>query len=96
MGWVIILRRVSLLSQRFRATFAALWVIGAAAVGVAAEQPADSTWTALRPLPHQGRAAVFALAVDPTNNQVLVAANSERSLLRSPNGGGSWAAVHTA
>lgn len=96
MGWVIILRRVSLLSQRLPATFAALWVIGAALVGIAADKPADSTWTALRPLPHQGQAAVFALAVDPTNNQVLVAANSERSLLRSPNAGGSWTAVHSA
>lgn len=72
-------------------------MVGATALlGVAAEQPADSTWTALRPLPHQGRAAVFALAVDPTNNQVLVAANSEGTLLRSPNAGTSWTAVHSA
>jgi hypothetical protein len=96
MGWVIILRLVSLLSQRLPATLAALWVVGATALSVGAEQPADSTWTALRPLPHQGRVAVFALAVDPTNNQVLVAANSERSLLRSPNAGSSWTTVHAA
>ena len=96
MRWVIILRLVSLLSQRLGATVAAVWVVGATALSVAAEQAADSTWTALRPLPHQGRVAVFALAVDPTNNQVLVAANSERSLLRSPNAGSSWTTVHAA
>jgi hypothetical protein len=73
----------------------ALWVVGTTALGAAAAQPSDSTWTALKPLPHQGRSAVFALAVDPTNAQALVAANSEGSLLRSTNGGGSWTAVHS-
>ena len=72
----------------------ALWAIGIAALNAAADVPADSTWVALKPLPHQGKTAVFALAVDPSNNQVLVAANSEGSLLRSPNAGVSWTSVH--
>jgi hypothetical protein len=54
----------------------------------------DSTWVALAPLPHQGRTAVFALAVDPSNNQALLAGNSQGSLLKSSNGGASWIAVH--
>lgn len=55
----------------------------------------DSTWTLLKPLPGQGRSAIFALAVDPTNNQNLVAGNSQGTLLRTTNGGESWTAVHT-
>jgi hypothetical protein len=50
---------------------------------------------ALKPLPHQGRSAIFALAVDPANNQVLLAGNSEGSLLRSTNAGSTWASVHS-
>lgn len=73
----------------------ALWAIGIAALSAAADAPPDSTWIALKPLPHQAKSAVFALAVDPSNSQVLVAANSEGSLLRSPNAGVSWASVHT-
>lgn len=72
----------------------ALWAIGIAATQAAADAPTDSTWIALKPLPHQGQTAVFAFAVDPSNNQALVAANSEGSLLRSPNGGASWSIVH--
>lgn len=93
---MIIGRLVSLLSRRLAATAATLWVLETAAVGVAAAQPADSTWATIRPVPHQGRTAVFALAVDPTNNQALVAANSEGSLFRSGNGGASWTQVHAA
>jgi photosystem II stability/assembly factor-like uncharacterized protein len=55
----------------------------------------DSTWVALPPLPQQGRVAVFALTVDPDNNQVLVAGNSQGSLLRSTDGGNTWTSVHT-
>lgn len=86
---------VSLLSRRLGATAAALWVIGATAVAAAAAQPADSTWTAIQPLPHQGRSAVFALAVDPTNNQIVLAASSQGSLVRTVNGGAGWTSVHT-
>ncbi len=70
-------------------------MIGVAAVNVAAALP-DSTWVALKPLPGQGRVALFALAVDPANNQVVLAANSQGSLLRTTNGGGSWTTVHSA
>jgi hypothetical protein len=54
-----------------------------------------STWVALKPLPHQGRSAVFALAVDPANSQVVIAGNSEGSLLRSVDGASSWTSVHS-
>ena len=50
---------------------------------------------ALKPLPGQGRSAIFALAVDPNNNQEVVAANSQGSLLRTTNGGGNWSTVHS-
>ena len=93
---MIIGRLVSLPSRRLAATAATLWVLGTAAAGVAAAQPADSTWAAIRPVPHQGRTAIFALAVDPTNNQALVAANSEGSLFRTGNGGASWTQVHAS
>lgn len=73
----------------------ALWVVAVAALNAVADAPTDSTWVPLSPLPHQGRAALFALAVEPSNNQVLIAGNSEGSLLRSPNGGTTWTAVHT-
>src|SRR5207253_903882 len=75
-------------------TFVALWVILIAALGALADAPPDSTWVALKPLPHQGRAAVFALAVDPSNNQSLLAGTSDGSLLRSTNGASSWTQVH--
>jgi photosystem II stability/assembly factor-like uncharacterized protein len=92
---VIIGALVSLLRMRLGATFVALWVVGIAALNALAEQPADSTWTGLKPLPHQGKTAIFGLAVDPANNQVVVAANSEGTLLRTPNAGVSWTAVHS-
>jgi hypothetical protein len=38
---------------------------------------------------------VLALAVDPSNNQALIAGNSQGSLLRSTNGGSSWTSVYT-
>jgi hypothetical protein len=38
---------------------------------------------------------VLALAVDPSNNQVVIAGNSQGSLLRSSNGGSSWTSVYT-
>ena len=55
----------------------------------------NSTWVAMKPLPHQGHVAVFALAVDPSNNQSLLAGNSAGAILRSPDGGTTWTQVHT-
>ncbi|MFI5168697.1 MAG: hypothetical protein ACHQQS_19000 [Thermoanaerobaculales bacterium] len=75
--------------------FVALWVVAFAAIGVSAEAPAPSTWVALKPLPHQGRSAIFALAVDPANNQVVIAGNSEGTLLRTSDAGSTWAPVHS-
>jgi len=86
---------VSLLGQRLAATAVVLWVIGIAATNVLADALPDSTWVALKPLPHMGRSAVFALAVDPSNNQSLVVGNTDGSLLRSTNGGATWTTVHT-
>jgi photosystem II stability/assembly factor-like uncharacterized protein len=70
-------------------------VVTFAAIGVSADAPAPSTWVALKPLPHQGRSAIFALAVDPANNQVLIAGNSEGALLRSTDAGSTWASVRS-
>ena len=86
---------VSLPGRRLLATLAGFWLIGTAALNAVADAPTDSTWIPITPLPHQGRSAVFALAVDPNNNQVLVAANSDGTLFRSPNAGTTWVGVHT-
>ena len=85
---------VSLPGRRLLATAVALWWMGFAAVVVIAGALPDSTWVALKPLPGQGRSAIFAVAVDPANNQVVVAANSQNALLRTTNGGSSWTSVH--
>ncbi len=96
---MIIGRLVSLLGLRLAATAVALWLIAMATtvvLGVAlADALPDSTWVRLGALPHQGRSAIFALAVDPANNQVLLAGSSDGSLLRSANGGDSWNVVHS-
>lgn len=55
----------------------------------------DSTWTSVRPLPHQGRTAIFALAVDPSNNDSVLGGGSEGSLFRSTDGGATWTTTHT-
>ena len=76
------------------ATLVALWAVTFATIGAFAA-PAPSTWVALKPLPHQGRSAIFALAVDPANSQVLVASNSEGSLLKSTDAGSTWSSVYS-
>src|SRR5216684_1905904 len=93
-AWVIIGRLVSLSSRRLAATL--VWLIGGliVSVGAVAGTLPDSTWVALPPLPQQGQSPVFALAVDPTKDQVLIAGNSKGSLLRSTDGGSTWTAVH--
>src|SRR5438477_220508 len=93
--WVIIGRLVSHLGQRLAATVVALWVTAITALNVFADAQPDSTWIALKALPHQGRVAVLALAVDPANKQAVIAGTSDGSMLRSTNGGGSWTVVHT-
>ena len=73
----------------------ALCVMAIAALTAAADALPQSTWVPLKALPHQGRAAIFALAVDPSNNQAVVVGTSDGSLLRSTNGGAGWTVVHT-
>jgi hypothetical protein len=92
---VIIGTLVSLSRRRLAATFVALWVIAFAAMNALADALPPSTWVALKPLPHQGRTAIFALAVDPSNSQRLIAGNSEGTLLRSSDGAATWTSVHT-
>src|ERR1700737_1572652 len=64
-------------------------------MGVLADAPPPSTWVALKALPHQGRSAIFALAVDPSNNQAVIAGNSVGALLRSTDGAATWNQVYT-
>ncbi len=73
----------------------ALCVFAFAAIGVLADTPPPSTWSALKPLPRQGRSAILALAVDPANNKVLIAGNSAGMLLRSGDGGSTWTSVYS-
>ncbi|GAC1472926.1 MAG: hypothetical protein PVSMB3_06910 [Candidatus Dormibacteraceae bacterium] len=73
----------------------ALGVIAFASMGVLADAPPPSTWVALKALPHQGRTAIFALAVDPSNNQIVLAGNSAGALLRSTDGAETWTRVYT-
>ena len=94
-AWVIIGWLVSLLGRRLLATLVALWVVTLASIITLADGPPPSTWVALKPLPHQGRSAIFALAVDPLNSQVLIAANSEGSLLRSADGASTWTSTRS-
>ncbi|HKC18882.1 MAG TPA: hypothetical protein VKE27_04555 [Candidatus Dormibacteraeota bacterium] len=86
---------MSLLGSRLAATAVALWVIAIASVTALADSLPDSTWVELPPLPHQGSNAIFALAVDPANNQVVLAGNSQGSVLKSSNGGITWNVVHS-
>ena len=72
-----------------------MWVLAIAAWTVFADALPDSTWVALKPVPHQGHSALFALAVDPSNNQAVIAGTSDGTLLRSTNGATSWTTVHT-
>jgi hypothetical protein len=81
--------------SQIAATVLAVWVVTFAAMGAHAQAPPPSTWAALKPLPHQGRSAIFALAVDPANNETLLAGSSDGSLQRSTDGGSTWKSTHT-
>lgn len=106
-AWVIIGSLVSLSRQRLVATLVALlsfaWAgfgmqVPASAEGVVAVSRTlpPSTWVALSPLPDQGQSAIFALAVNPLNNQIVMAGRSDGALMRSADGGSTWKAVHGA
>ncbi len=85
---------VSLLARRLLATVAVLWFVVLVAAGVLANAIPDSTWVALEALPDQARSPIFALAVDPSNNQSVFAGSSKGAILRSANGGASWITAH--
>lgn len=54
---------------------------------------ADNTWTLLAPLPEKLDAPVFALAVSPTDSQLVLAGTGTGSIYRSRDGGQTWASV---
>jgi len=93
-AWVIIGRLVSLSSRRLAATLVALIGTVIVCAGAVAATLPDSTWMALPSLPKQGQSPVFALAVDPANNQALIAGSGQGYLLRSTDGGSTWTTVH--
>ncbi len=86
---------MSLFGQRLLATIVALWVVAIAGSPVVVAAQPDSTWVALSPLPNQPRSALFALAVDPFSNQLVIAGDARGSLFRTTNGGASWKSVHS-
>jgi hypothetical protein len=93
---VIIGTLVSLPRKRLVATFVTLLACVSAGISALGATLPPSTWVALPPLPQQGQSAIFALAVSPTNNQVLVAGTGAGALLRSADGGSTWKVVSTA
>ncbi len=92
---MIIGRLVSLSSRRLAATLVALIGAFIVSAGAIAETLPDSTWVGLTQLPQQGRSPVFALAVDPADNHLVIAGSSQGSLLRTTDGGSTWTTVHT-
>jgi hypothetical protein len=52
-----------------------------------------STWVALTPIPQQGQGAIFAVGVNPFNNQAVLAGTSDGSLILSADGGSTWTSV---
>ncbi|HEX6348934.1 MAG TPA: hypothetical protein VF160_06030 [Candidatus Dormibacteraeota bacterium] len=63
------------------------------AVAASAAGP-DNTWALLTPLPEHLDAPVFALAVSPADNQLLLAGTQTGALYRSHDAGQSWTPVH--
>jgi photosystem II stability/assembly factor-like uncharacterized protein len=91
---VIIGTLVSLSRKRLVATLVALMACAGAGSAVLGATLPPSTWVALPSPPQQGRAAIFALGVSPSNNQVVVAGTGGGSLARSADGGSTWKVVH--
>ena len=92
---MIIGRLVSHSRQRLAATLGAVLGLLPFSPAALADTLPDSTWVALSPLPKQAGSAVFALATDPSNNQVVIAGTSAGALVRSTNGGSTWSVVHS-
>jgi hypothetical protein len=94
-GWVIIGTLVSLSRKRLVATLVALPACAWASTAVLGASLPPSTWVALTPLPQQASTAIFALGVNPANNQVLIAGTGAGSLVRSADGGSTWKVAHS-
>jgi photosystem II stability/assembly factor-like uncharacterized protein len=80
-------------SQRLVATCAGLLAGLLFGAGPAAAANPDSTWVQLA-LPEPMTQPVFALAVDPTANQALLAGTASGAIWRSADGGQTWKLVH--
>jgi hypothetical protein len=91
---VIIGPLVSLPRKRLAATLAAITAFAWAGIAVFAVSLAPSTWVELPLLPQAGKSAILAIAVNPLNNQVVIAGTADGSLIRSSNGGLTWTVVH--
>jgi hypothetical protein len=92
---VIIGTLVSLPHKRLAATLVAVLACAWAGLAAFGASLPPSTWVALHALPQQGHGAILALAVDPFNNQVLIAGTSQGSLVRSADGGATWKLTHS-
>jgi hypothetical protein len=86
---------LSLTSLRLAATAAALCSLIFASSTVTAAAFPPSTWIALTTLPGANHAPIFALAVNPANDQQLIAGNGSGGLSRSEDGGTTWKSVHS-
>lgn len=64
-----------------------------AAIAASADASPPSTWVELKSLPDTGRMPVFAIAVDPVNDQALIAGGGQGGLYRSADGGAAWSQV---
>lgn len=85
---------MSLPRKRLAATLAAITAFAWAGIAVRAVSLAPSTWVKLPPISQAGHNAILAIAVNPLNNQVVIAGTGQGSLMRSSDGGSSWAVAH--
>ena len=67
-----------------------------AAIAASADALPPSTWVPLASLPNTGRAPVFAIAVSPIDDRVVIAGGGTGGIYRSTDGGSSWTAVLAA
>ena len=70
------------------------FLVIASGTAMAAGLP-PSTWVALATLPGADHDPVFALAVNPANDQDVIAGNGAGGLYRSVDGGLSWKSIHS-
>jgi len=85
---------LSLTPLRLAATAAALCSLILASSTAAAAGLPPSTWVALTTLPGANHSPIFALAVNPANDQQLIAGNGAGGLYQSEDGGTTWKSVH--